>query len=90
MYEVWTDLFPGIEECIHSNLTVRDYCTEQGLINTFCQALIPTPYSQKLWWKWRSHCFSKRASSMTLVALISKCQHPEFRVEKTKSNIVVK
>ena len=49
MYEVWTDLFPGIEECIHSNLTVRDYCTEQGLINTFCQALIPNPYSQTLW-----------------------------------------
>lgn len=32
MYEVLTDLFPGIEQCIHNNLTVRDECTKRGTV----------------------------------------------------------
>ena len=32
MFEVLTDLFPGVEECIFNNLTVRDECTDQGCI----------------------------------------------------------
>ena len=32
MFEVLTDLFPGVEECIFNNLTVRDECTNQGFI----------------------------------------------------------
>ena len=48
MYEVLSDLFPGIDECIHSNLTVREDCTEQGLINTFW--LFFSPKSKKPWW----------------------------------------
>ena len=49
MYEVLSDLFPGIEECIHSNLTVREDCTEQGSINTFLQALVLIPKSSGSW-----------------------------------------
>ena len=32
MYEVLTDIFPGIEECIFDNLTVRESCTNEGLM----------------------------------------------------------
>ena len=38
MYEVLTDLFPGIEQCIYNNLTVRDECTKRGI---YSQNLIP-------------------------------------------------
>ena len=45
MYEVISDLFPGIEECVHTDLRVREDCTEQGLINTFIKpkSRIPNP-----------------------------------------------
>ena len=32
MFEVLTDLFPGIEECILNNLTVREECTDRGRV----------------------------------------------------------
>ena len=32
MFEVLTDIFPGIQECIFDNLTVRESCTNEGLI----------------------------------------------------------
>ena len=32
MFEVLTDIFPGIEECIFDNLTVRESCTNEGLM----------------------------------------------------------
>ena len=30
MFEVLTDMFPGIEGCIDKNLVVKDDCTEEG------------------------------------------------------------
>ena len=30
MFEVLTDIFPGIEECIFENLTLRESCTNEG------------------------------------------------------------
>ena len=36
MFEVLTDIFPGIEECIFDNLTLRESCTTEGLFNLFC------------------------------------------------------
>lgn len=30
MYECLTDIFPGIENCIHTNLTLKSNCTEKG------------------------------------------------------------
>ena len=32
MFEVLTDIFPGIEECVFDNLTLRESCTNEGLI----------------------------------------------------------
>ena len=32
MYEVLTDIFPGIEECVFDNLTLQESCTNEGLI----------------------------------------------------------
>ena len=30
MYNVMTDLFPGIEACINANLTIKEYCNKTG------------------------------------------------------------
>ena len=30
MYEVLTDMFPGIEECIDGKLIIKDECTKEG------------------------------------------------------------
>ena len=31
MYEVMTDFFPGIENCVNEDLTVRKNCTPTGM-----------------------------------------------------------
>ena len=29
MYECFTDIFPGIEDCIETNLSLKENCTEK-------------------------------------------------------------